>query len=293
MLVNIKKILVSAAVLASFSTLSNSTASATSLSGATVGGTSSTDYFVYDVSNNNTVKVPSTQANIQKVLSGNATNPTGNVELAASSEQTGEQTGFDFSKNTSLNGTLGGRSITLSSLTQADWNTTVGGQTFGKKWFGELLAANNISLSTSVQNSAFQAFVLNGGLQRFSDPNISYVNQGNDDIIRIGLAGHYNATSIIQKSLPSAFASLLNGKTIQASEIVKVTYNGETSQYLYSFKATNSGLVSKDDGISHSGNYEVTLKGKTPKPVPESSMVFGLISIGGMLVAKRKLIKTA
>jgi len=112
----------------------------------------------------------------------------------------------------------------------------------------------------------FSTFLLAGGLQRFSDPNISYVNQDNQTgLIKIGLAGHLNAAPLL--GLPG---------TIQASELVKVNYNGQASQYLYSYKATNSGLTSKDGTNSHTGNYEVSLQGELPpKPVPEPAMAIG------------------
>ncbi|MCY7321274.1 MAG: NF038130 family PEP-CTERM protein, partial [Phormidesmis sp. CAN_BIN36] len=55
------------------------------LSGATIGGTQPTDYLIYDANTTNTFEVSKTSANLAKVLSGDSSSPTGNVELAASS----------------------------------------------------------------------------------------------------------------------------------------------------------------------------------------------------------------
>ncbi|MGA9378138.1 MAG: NF038130 family PEP-CTERM protein, partial [Phormidium sp.] len=64
--------------------------------------------------------------------------------------------------------------------------------------------------------------------------------------------------------------------------------------FLYSFSATASNLLNDQgpgaDYKSHSGNYEVALRGVVtpPESVPEPSVVFGLIGLGGLLAAKRK-----
>ncbi|CBN56637.1 conserved hypothetical protein [Kamptonema sp. PCC 6506] len=77
---------------------------------------------------------------------------------------------------------------------------------------------------------------------------------------------------------------------LQASELVKVIYGGKT-EYKYSFNATQSGLTASDDGISHNGNYEVTL---SAEPVPEPTTMVGLILGGsGLLAARRKSMKKA
>lgn len=280
-------------------------AHAASLTGASIGGSNVNDYYIYDVNaNNQTFRVQNNSMNLQKVLGGNATNPTGNVELAASSETQG----FDFTKNTALTGQIGGKNITLSSLTASDWNSSVGsGLTFAQKWFNDALTANGFgsiigSSSTQVQgiyNAAFGQFNTTGGRQRFSDPNISYVNQDdNTGEIKIGLAGHFDATTLLFAGLTPQQQGLVNTfrtKTgsIQASEIVKVSYNGGPSQLLYSFNATRSGLVAADDNRSHNGNYEVKFQGvrPTPQAVPEPSVMLGVLGVAGVYGVRRKLKK--
>jgi hypothetical protein len=276
-------------------------AQAGSITNVSFGGTNPTDYYVYDVDGNKTVLVPSTLANAQKVLDGNAASPTGNVELAASSEVPG----FDFTKNTSLTGQIGDKDITLSSLILSDWNTTYKntGKTFGQYWFEQFynaaglasketqikvaLGLPNITPSAIVRNAVFTKFQAVGGLQRSSDPNIAYVNQDdNTGLIKIGLTGHYTLKSYYGSILGS-FANFLNDD-FQASEVVKYTYNGVTD-YLYSFSATNSGLTSDAANGDHSGNYEVTIPGTPPTKVPEPSVMLGLLGVAGMFVTQRKL----
>ena len=310
MATSLKKLLIGTSVAVGMSAVGITPALAGSLTNATIGGTAANDYLTYGTSGNKTVLVPNSVANLQSVLDGNAASPTGNVELAASSEKAG----FDFTKNTSLTGDIGGKSLTLSSLTASDWATTVsGGLTLAQKWFGDALTANgygalltaNTTLSNNAYSLAWNAFNIGGGLQRFSDPNISYVNQ--DDTtgdIKIGLAGHLDATPLLFKGLSNSNKLALNnlrnpsqaGTPIQASEVVKYTYNG-TTNYLYSFLATGSGLTAKDDSFSHSGNYELKLAGViTPPPaaVPEPSTILGLMAVGGLFgAAKRNANKKA
>ncbi len=273
-----------------------SPASAGTLTRASIAGTAPTDFFVYDVSGTNTVKIDSTLANVQKVLDGSATNPTGNVELRASSEQSG----FDFAKNTTLSGTIGGKMLALSSLTADDWNTAVGGRVaFARTWFNAALNANgfNSLLGTSTYDNLWTKFNTGGGRERFSDPNIAYVSQDDTTgVISIGLAGHYDATSLLFGNLSASELSALSafrdpsqqGLPIQASEVVKYTYNNTTG-FLYNFSATRSRLVASNDGFSHTGNYEVSIAGVPTARVPEPSLMLGLAGLGGFFAVKRQV----
>jgi len=95
------------------------------------------------------------------------------------------------------------------------------------------------------------------------------------------------------KTIATGLLGVLGSKPIQASEIVKVFYNGGQSQLLYGFSATPSGLVAADDGVSHSGNYELSFQGVLPTPAatPEPSAMLGLLGVGGFFAAKRQLKK--
>ncbi|WP_292705334.1 NF038130 family PEP-CTERM protein [Nostoc sp. NMS2] len=309
-----QKLVIGASMAIGVSALATVPAQAGTLTGATIGGTAASDYLVYDVQGNSTISVNKTSANVQKVLDGNAANPTGNVELRASSEQSG----FDFNKNTTLTGQIGGKSITLSSLTAADWfttasgsSTTYGANNFATTWFNKFydaagLASNestiklalnlpSVTPSSYIRQQAYNAFFGIVGFQRSSDPNISYVNQ-NDTTgdIQIGLAGHLNLKTYYAPLL-GAFGNFLKDG-FQASEVVKVTYNDKTD-FLYSFSATASGLTNSlgvgADGASHSGNYEVSIKGVPPAAVPEPSVMLGLLGVAGVFATQRKLKKAS
>jgi hypothetical protein len=295
----VNKFLIGASIAAGVSAIATSPAFAGNLTNASIGGTAASDYYVYDAINGKTTKVDSTLANVTKVLNGDATSPTGNVELRASSENPG----FDFKQNTTLTGNIGGRDITLSSLTASDWESKdANGVTLVKRWFDNALTANGFGKllgNNLYYNIAYNKFVTGGGLQRFSDPNISYVNQDDTGLIKIGLAGHYDATSLLLGSLNTFEKSLVNalrdtdkvGTKIQASEIVKYTYDGKTD-YLYSFQATETKLSSDDNTKSHNGNYEVSIQGKPPvKSTPEPSVMLGMLVVGGVFATQRKLKK--
>ncbi|PHJ59421.1 exosortase [Nostoc linckia z18] len=304
-----QKLVIGASMAIGVSAVATVPAQAGTLTGATIGGTAASDYLIYDVSGNSTVLVPNTQTNVQKVLDGSAANPTGNVELRA----TTEQSGFDFSKNTTLSGQIGGQSIILSSLTATDWfstgsglSTSYGAQNFANTWFNQFynaagLAANESAIksalglpsftpSSLLRQQAFNTFFNINGFQRSSDPNISYVSQ-NDTTgeIKIGLAGHYNLKEYYAPLLGNLGNFLKNG--FQASEVVKVTYNGKTD-FLYSFSATASGLTNSTgigaDGKSHSGNYEVSIQGVPPTAVPEPSVILGLLGVAGIFTTRRQ-----
>ncbi|MHC5597065.1 MAG: NF038130 family PEP-CTERM protein [Nostoc sp.] len=292
-----QKLVIGASMAIGMSALATVPAQAGILTGATIGGTAATDYLVYDSDATKTFKVDKTSANVQKVLSGNAASPTGNVELRASTEQPD----FDknaFNKNTTLTGQIGGKSITLSSLTATDWFSTgselsisYGAKNFANTWFNEFAKA--AGLGTNLIPAAYDAFLGINGFQRSSDPNISYVNQ--DDStgdIKIGLAGHIDLKAYYASTPP--FKDLANfvKDGFQASEVVKVTYNDKTD-FLYSFSATATNLTEVTDGSSHSGNYEVSIKGVPPAAVPEPSVMLGLLGVAGVFASQRKFKKAS
>jgi hypothetical protein len=291
----IKKILLSASVLAaSFSAIATAPASAFSISGS--------DYLLYDVQGSSTYINPN--ANLDSILGGKSATPGGNIELFASSETKSNAQFKASNAVTSVTGTVAGKNLTLSSLTATDWfgaglNTSYGQNNFANTWFNAFLT--NAGKANYVGNGlgalAFQAFYNIRGFQRSSDPNISYVTASGTDI-NIGLAGHYDLKAYYQAKPEFAFFASQVKNGFQASEVVKATIDGQ-SQYLYSFLATNSGLTNSAgkgaDGSSHSGNYEVSLKGVIPPAsVPEPSTMLGLMAVGGMVAAsKRKANKTA
>jgi PEP-CTERM motif len=293
----IKKALISASVVAGMSAIASAPASAFTMTG--------NDYLLYDVTGNSTYV--NQNANLNNILGGNSASPGGNVELFATSETLNNAQYLASTARTSVSGLVGGSMLTLSSLTAADWFSTgssmslsYGANNLANRWFNDFLtAAGQGSANSLVKAVAFNTFFGIGGFQRSSDPNISYINTSGSDI-NIGLAGHFDLKAFYTRpgSPFAGFANLLpNG--FQASEVVRSDYNGLTN-YLYSFSATQTGLTNSvgagADNLSHSGNYQVSLRGVvTPPPtaVPEPSAMLALFGLGGLLVTKRKRSTTA
>lgn len=278
-----KKLLLGASIAAGVSAIATTPAFAGSLTNPTVSGGQS---IRYDADATNTFE--NRDASLSKILTGDSSSPTGNVELFSDSETNTYRRLNDFRNApvTTLSGTIGDKSIALSSLTGADWFTTKSGEystafradNLANRWFQDFIT----KAGSTYNANTYGLFSSQSGFQRSSDPNISYVNQ--DDStgqIKIGLAGHYNLRDVYGSFVPNGF---------QASEVVKYTYNGVTD-YLYSFEATRSGLIERGDGKSHSGNYEVTIQGVAPASVPEPSVMLGLLGICGILATQRQLKK--
>jgi len=313
---NLKKIMFGASILASVSAIATSPASATEF---TLSGSDIIKYEAIDSGNDDILDttVANPDADINDLLKGNCSvpaylpqyqcqpgEPGGNVELFASSEQLNLDQFLAHQDVTSLTATFDdGRSMTLSSLTAVDWfgedlNTDYEANTLANEWFSDALDAYNINdvLLGSLgytRGSLYSTFLNNGGFQRFSDANISYVNN-NDGLVDIGLAGHYDATHMLlgvltpsqQTQLDLAqFLGILPPE-LQASEVVKVTHNGRTS-YAYTFSAARSTLSSDDGTRSHTGVYDPQFT-LDPVDVPEPSILLGLIGVGGLVAAKRQ-----
>ncbi|MCT7971662.1 NF038130 family PEP-CTERM protein [Laspinema olomoucense] len=294
----INKLALATSVAVGMTAIGSAPAFAGTLTNPQFGGSAASDYLSYCSNGTSTFAGPTCTQSLSTILSGNSSAPGGNIELAKSSEKAE----FDFTKNTTLTGKIGGKDIVISSLTQADWESDMdnNGKSLLSEWLDAAFAANQVTISNNTIKAAVEtAFKNNNGRQRFSDPNISYVNQ-NDTTgeISIGLAGHLNASSILKAAMGSTtmfgvrLANLIPAN-IRASELVKVIYNNGPAKYLYSFAATASGQVNNlgvgADGISHNGNYEVTLAS-----VPEPSTMLALMAVGGLFAtAKRKGVKNA
>ncbi len=310
-----KKLLIGASITASMSAIASAPAFASGITNVTVTGN---DYIKYDAKDGKTFKKD--DASLEQILTGDASNPTGNIELFASSEQSSLSPSssadtlqrlqalgnfLNYNQVTSLKGEIGGKQITISSLTAEDWfgastltsvkkalaqapNNTQRSLAISQLYNSTNLAStwfnNTLSRYGATPNQTlFNTFLLAGGFQRFSDPNISYVNQDNNGLIRIGLAGHYDAAPLL---------GINSATPLQASELVKVAYNNGSASVFYSYNATRSGLTETSDGRSHDGNYEVTLQGAAPKSTPEPGVIFGLLAIGGVFKVQRQMKKT-
>ena len=225
---------------------------------------------------------------LETILSGNNSAPGGNVELYDGTDLL-PLSDPAWNQRATLEADFGNdHIITFSSLTFGDWfsgDTSYGADNLANQWFGDLL---NSALGTEVRNrgasqglntdaAIFSAFLGMGGFQRLSDPNVAYVIK-DDNKVTFGLAGHQDA---------GAINPLLTG--LFASEVVKVTKDGE-SEFFYSFlPPTDSGQVNKD-GFSHNGNYEFMLvwEDDPSTDTPEPATILGLLAVGGAVVASRR-----
>jgi hypothetical protein len=306
-----KKFLISTSVVAGMSAVVGAPAMA---AGFTASGTAGADYLLYKQQGANTVLDNS--ADLNTILQGNSSAPGGNIELGVLDH--------NFNNVTTLSGEVGGKNLTLSNLTAADWTEDLKTEWFDGLW-GQVEAKKTSFVNAfysfgGSKGQMYSIFDSIGGFERSSDPNISYINT-NGSNIDIGLAGHYNMDDKYGDTIENALVDgILSGMTftgntlqkaaqkaatqnllkaqvngvldgIQASEVVKYEYGSE-SGFLYSFFATDSGLVEIGDGLSHTGNYEVSIAGvispEEPESVPEPSTMLGLVAVGGLFAASKR-----
>jgi uncharacterized protein YqgV (UPF0045/DUF77 family) len=145
------------------------------------------------------------------LTSASSGNIKGNVELGDTNTLSNAQ--FQSLSPSSITGAIGGKNITLSGLSYDDWNKDVGGQTFGRKWFGEMVAANNLLsyFGNLSENEVYDVFAASGGFPTMSNPNIAYVHQNDSTgFVDIGLAGHMDAGWRLKGILTPAQAQLQN-----------------------------------------------------------------------------------
>jgi hypothetical protein len=301
-----EQLLIGASVAVGMSAAITLPATAAGLTGATISGS---DYYLYDVNGSQTYLNQS--ASLDSILQGSSSTPGGNIELFASSETQAGALKFNQGQTTSISGTVGGQNLTLSSLNAKDWfwdgskiNASYGANNLANQWFAEFwdkgatetVKTNGVAIQKTVklgsitQNInvglnaaqarafAFEQFNQIGGFARSSDPNISYIYEDKSDI-NIGLAGHYDLKAFYTQDSQYAWLAPYLVDGFQASEVLKYTY-GDTTDYLYSFNATQSGLL-ETDGWSHNGNYEVKIAGVVEsQEVPEP--ITGLIAAAGL-----------
>lgn len=225
----------------------------------------------------------------------------GNIELG---ETDGGLDGFQGG----LTLGLGGGTLSLRSLTQADWDGGLADEWFDDAWtaYGADLQPllDPFGITQAVLRTAFDTVNADA---RLSDPNIESVTELADGDVEIDLAGFLELNSLIDLAaaavgitLPPVLPALPD---LFASEVVAYDYQGE-SGFLYSIgeAPTASGVVSADPTDSFTGNYTVTIDAlppvdppvdpEPPTSVPEPAGVLGLAVVGSAAALRKRFSTT-
>lgn len=295
-----KKLLIGASVVASVNVLASTAASAFTVSG--------TDYLLYDANSTSTFLNPN--ANINSILAGNSSSPGGNIELYASSEKVNLASFLQSKDVTSVQGTVAGKSLTLSSLTATDWfgsslNTAYGATNFANQWFNEFyIQAGLNTQETGLRGAIADTIIANtpnmSAAQKLATKNywnsVATSNQVRGFVYNTYLSdqvqGFQRSSDPNISYVTTSGSDLLIGlaghydaKAYYApilgtyANFIKNGFQvsevvkvnyGGIEKLLYSFSATETNLKEVGDGKSHSGNYEVKLAGVVPPPPPAS-----------------------
>lgn len=320
----IKKFLASASVVAGMSAVFGAPAMAAGFTVTTADentpAVAGVDYYLYEQDGNQTVR--NNSAVLEDILQGNSSSPGGNIELGIHDDGTNEEVQLRVENND-------GDVAIFRNMTAADWDVVQGNnKTVGQNWFAGVWAQANLGNLLDFINPGYSSFIMStandyvsqgyfsnyndaseyltnyyaadagftesnlydtfktgGGFGMIGDPNISYIIKDGDDA-KVGLAGHFNLADRF-RDIP-LLAALLEG--VQASEVLAIEIDGATD-YLWSYQATDSKLTEEKDGISHNGNYEVTIEGAggiLPEDIPEPSTLLGLMAIGSLVAATKR-----
>lgn len=315
----IKHLLLSSSLAIGLGAFGSLPAWAGSLTGASVSGA----HLTYGVEGNYTAITGNNAANWQAALDGS-----GNVELGGTTAHsstadfstattlTGNVDGFEViissltaadwfgAGNTTtaygsddLANTWFDAALAAYGITDAGIQAAVSGVAYSQVLaqtgnpFLAAMAANIAASQAPTTASLFDRFLASNGFARFSDPNVQSVASNGSGGLDIVLAGHYDATPQLFSFLNStelAVVGSIIGGPVQASELVKVSYRGQ-SYYSFGFTATQSGVVDPLDDVSHAGNYLLTAQVPAPgESVPEPATVLGLLTLGGVMAATKR-----
>ncbi len=260
---------------------------------ALVTGYNTSGYVVYAETTPGELAVTPNSTMLLNALGGDSSHAGGNVELYTASDSA-TNVAFKDADHVLLELNMSGTMVTLSSLNGHDWFDTPGGNydtTFGannlaNRWFNDFAdeLKNHTPLVIGNEQALFESYRDNGGFQRVSDPNVSYVEVNGQQIL-VGLGGfidiHDQAVALIAAATgqPLAAVDPFVSNGIQSSEVVLI--NGVAS---YGFSATPSGVRLNDGVDSYNGNYEVT---NVAVPEPSSAILLGLGSLSLLLRRKR------
>ena len=224
----------------------------------------------------------SSVSNAQAALddgNGDASKPGGNVELGK----------FGSDPWTLMQGTVGGKQITLRSLIESDWGTRATPTGLTTQYIqGAAMATVGAPLDSVQLGDALDLFYMPSLLlgnktpwQRLSDPNISYVYL-DGHTVNVGLEGFLDAKLFLEGIFDIDLPDKDPGEYYQASEVVEVCLGGAGNcEYLYGFFATDS-LVVGPDGYSFTGNFNTRI------PEPASLALLGIGLLGLCLGRRRR-----
>ncbi|MEH1828738.1 MAG: NF038130 family PEP-CTERM protein [Nostoc sp.] len=194
-------------------------------------------------------------------------------------------------------------SITSSFSSLGIGDPNIGGFQFGQNGGVQLQLVGDLDVKTKLSatissnlNTAWSAGV--GAILGKAQASITV----SDIDAKISLLKPLSASTTVQAqiNLLTSYKDLLNFQTtlngyaggIGVSEIAKVVTGGQT-YYAYSFNPTVSGITASDDRLSYSAYYTWNTPGYTPTPVPESSVMLGLLGVAGIFVTQRKFKKAS
>jgi hypothetical protein len=272
-----------------------------------------TDYKLYQVNPSNPAQlIENDSLAVSSVLSGpkTQTSPGGNIRLYAGSD-TATLSAFQTAPHVALNGTIGGHSVSVSSLNGADWfgtadNTAYLAPTLANTWFNSFLSYYNFTgflgsngyspTAIAVEESTlFNGFVNNppsngGGFQHLSGPSVSYVQEDSStNQLSIGIADTDGYLYGFIKAYVQATATsstynnfLATYPDIYASKVALVSVDGGTPQAYYSFSSVPSGLTTTDPTESYNIEFQDTV------PVPEPASMGLIGSAAAMLLMRRR-----
>lgn len=268
---------------------------------SSVTGTRSVDWWIYEPDGSGTLLVRTdTDPSSEPIdaLQGNASAPTGNLELFANSfmppfDDQSASGAFATQTPIVVSGVAGPQSYTVRSLNGNDWymdgsgiyNLAFGADNLANQWWGgfvnEMLSHSDATQQAFLLGNQTQLFNLwrdSGGFKELSDANISYLFFDDTSGFTIGLAGFLNGTPVMRERMhdvvydyfaqtnPPAVAEALTQtylnqipEDINFSEVVVMNGNP-----VWTFDGTPSGLTT-DDG-SYTGNFEIAGIPAVPEP---------------------------
>jgi hypothetical protein len=193
--------------------------------------------------------------------------------------------------------------ITSSFPSLGIGDPNIGGFQFGQNGGVQLQLVGHLDvknqLSTTISGNLTSAW---NGTKAIPGLKLLFPNKTLGNVTALDVQAKISSLSPTSPSVQPlrSFRDLLNFQTtlkaytgaIGVSEIAKVV-TGNKTYYAYGFNSIASGITASDDGKSYSAYYTWNTPGYTPTPVPESSVIFGLLGVAGVFATQRKFKKAS